>query len=90
MGGKLNGPSAQTGGSVGVLVYDVPIYGGGDVMCIPDFKEQTAYFGFTGNVGVGTPGHEGHIEMGMTDTISCSKFNVFDVARSVYKKIMEW
>ncbi len=87
---KLNGPSAQTGGSVGVLVYDVPIYGGGDVMCIPDFKEQTAYFGFTGNVGVGTPGYEGHIEMGMTDTIPCSKFNVFDVARSVYKKIMEW
>ena len=43
-----------------------------------------------GNVGFGTPGKEFHVEWGTTVTLPYTQFNVYEVARSVYIKIMEW
>ena len=63
---------------------------GGDVMFMPDPALNTGYFGLTGNVGFGTPGKEFHVEWGTTVTLPHTQFNVYEVARSVYIKIMEW
>ena len=63
---------------------------GGDVMFMPDPVLNTGYFGLTGNVGFGTPGKEFHVEWGTTVTLPYTQFNVYEVARSVYIKIMEW
>ncbi len=63
---------------------------GGDVMFMPDPALNTGYFGLTGNVGFGTPGKEFHVEWGTTVTLPHTQFKVYEVARSVYIKIMEW
>ena len=60
------------------------------VMFMPDPALNTRYFGLTGNVGFGTPGKEFHVEWGTTVTLPYTQFNVYEVARSVYIKIMEW
>ena len=57
---------------------------------MPDPALNTRYFGLTGNVGLGTPGKEFHVEWGTTVTLPYTQFNVYEVARSVYIKIMEW
>lgn len=57
---------------------------------MPDPALNTGYFGLTGNVGFGTPGMEFHVELGTTVTLPHTQFNVYEVARSVYIKIMEW
>ena len=63
---------------------------GGDVMFMPDPALNTGYFGLTGNVGFGTPGKEFHVEWGTTVSLPHTQFNVYEVARSVHIKIMEW
>ena len=87
---KLNDAYYQMGGSVANLVDGVPVAAGGDVMFMPDTELNTVYFGLTGNVGFGTPGKEFHVEWGTTVTLPYTQFNVYEVARSVYIKIMEW
>ena len=87
---KLEGPSYQIGGSVGVPIYGVPITAGGDFNIVPDNKSNKTYFGITNNVGFGTPGREFHIDWGETSTIKGSGFNIFTLAKIIYKKIMEW
>lgn len=59
-------------------------------MFVPDPKLNTGYFGLTGNVGLGTPGKELHAEWGRTYTVPNTQFNVYDLGRSVYRKIIEW
>ena len=59
-------------------------------MFMPDPALNTGYFGLTGNVGFGTPGKEFHVEWGTTVTLPHTQFKVYEVARSVYIKIMEW
>ena len=71
-------------------IEGVPVAAGGDVMFMPDPELNTGYFGLTRNVGFGTPGKEFHVEWGTTVTIPYTQFNVYEVARSVYIKIMEW
>jgi RHS repeat-associated protein len=83
---KLEGPYAQVGASAaggGLAVA-------GDVMIIPDSENDTSYFGATFNGGFGTPGAEFHVEWGETETIEATSFNIFDFARDIYIKIMEW
>ena len=63
---------------------------GGDIMFIPDKESKATYWGKTRNFGVGTPGTEVLVEWGTTGTIPRTSFNLFDVAKSVYTKIMEW
>ena len=87
---KLNDAYYQVGGSIAVPIEGVPVAAGGDVMFMPDPGLNTGYFGLTGNVGFGTPGKEFHVEWGTTVTLPYTQFNVYDVARSVYIKIMEW
>lgn len=87
---KLNDAYSQVGGSIAVPIEGVPVAAGGDVMFIPDPELITGYFGLTGNIGLGTPGKEFHVEWGTTVTVPYTQFNVYDVARSVYIKIMEW
>ena len=87
---KLEGPSYQCGGSVGIPVSNIPIAAGGDFNIIPDKELNRTYFGTTTNVGIGTPGAEVHIEWGETATWKQTQFNVFDIAQGVYVKIMEW
>ncbi len=87
---KLNGAYYQIGGSIAARIEGVPVAAGGDVMFMPDTELNTGYFGLTGNVGFGTPGKEFHTEWGTTVTLPNTQFNVYEVARSVYIKIMEW
>lgn len=87
---KLNGLGVAIGGSIGTKFYSVPLYLGGDVNIIPDDLLNKRYFGITGSAGIGTHGIEGHVEWGSTGTYNITSFNVFDVAKSIYIKIMEW
>ena len=87
---KLEGPGYQIGGSVGVPVYGIPLAAGGDFSIIPDTELNKTYFGATTNMGLGTPGGEFHVEWGETATWNQTQFNVFDVAKTIYIKIMEW
>ena len=87
---KLNGAYYQVGGSIAAPIEGVLVAAGGDLMFMPDPAMNTGYFGLTGNLGFGTPGAEFHAEWGTTDTLPSTRFNVFDVARSVYIRIMEW
>ena len=87
---KLNDAYYQVGGSIAVPIEGVPVAVGGDVMFMPDPELNTGYFGLTGNAGFGTPGKEVHVEWGTTVTLPYTQFNVYEVARSVYIKIMEW
>ncbi len=86
---KLEGRYYQVGGSVATLAAGVPIAAGGDAMIMPDEKENRAYFGLTGNVGLGVPGKELHVEWGETMTLT-NEINIYDVAGEIYIKIMEW
>lgn len=86
----LNGEYYQVGGSIATLIGSVPVAVGGDVMLVPYQKTNTEYFGLTGNVGLGTPGKELHVEWGTTVTLPNTQFNVYEVIKSVCLKIMEW
>ena len=87
---KLNGSFYQMGGSIAVPVEGIPVAAGGDVMLMPDTELNTGYFGLTENIGFGTPGKEFHVEWGETTTISCTQFNIYDISKFIYIKIMEW
>lgn len=86
---KLKGPSQQVGGSFGVPIYGVPVSAGGDLILMRDDELNKNYFGYSKNVGLGTPGGEMHIEWGETQTISGTEFNVYDLIDKFFIKIME-
>ena len=88
---KLNGEGYQLGGSA-IVPAGVPVAVGGDLNIIPDKENNKTYYGITLTKGValGSPGGEVHAEWGTTTTLPKTTFNIFDVARSVYIKIMEW
>ena len=46
--------------------------------------------GITTNRGIGTPGFEAYGEVNYTLTVPGTEFNIFDLARKIYDKIMEW
>ena len=90
---ELGGTGYQIGGSAIIPVENVPIAVGGDFNIIPDMERNKTYYGGTltgGLAVVGKPGGEFHAEWGTTVTLPYPQFNVYDVARSVYIKIMEW
>lgn len=86
----MNDEYYQVGGSVATNIDGVQVAAGGDLMFMPDDQQNTVYFGATGTLGVGTPGAEVHVEWGKTITVPQTQFNIFDVAKKVYTKIMEW
>ena len=85
----LEGPSQQIGGSVGVPIYGVPISAGGDLIFMRNEKLNKNYFGYSKNLGFGTPGGEMHVEWGETQTITSTEFNVYDLIDKFFIKIME-
>ena len=88
---NLEGEAYQIGGAVGAPVSGVPLAVGVDFNIIPDASSEKAYYyGLTTGIGVGTPGGEFHTTWGQTYTVEKSQFNVFRVAKALYKKIMEW
>lgn len=89
---ELNGKGYQVGGSALAKVGYVPVFVGGDINIIPDFERNRTYYGGTlnGGFGAGAPGGEVHVEWGTTSTLPTTQFNIYDVASSVYIKIMEW
>lgn len=89
---KLNGMGYQLGGSAIIPVDGVPVAIGGDFNIIPDDTSGKTYFGTTKNIGVGVGqlGVEFHVEWGNTGTWKATQFNVFDMARQAYIKVMEW
>ena len=66
------------------------IAGGADLNIIPDPSQKTTYFGATTAAGFGTPGGEFHVGWGETGTWDASRFNIFNVARDTYIRIMGW
>ena len=78
----LEGLGYQIGGS-----FSAGVTVGFDFNIIP--SSQKTYYGISENIGVGTPGAELHVVWGETRSLN-KKYNVFDVAESVYVKIMEW
>ena len=89
---ELNGLGYQVGGSAIILVDNVPVAVGGDFNIIPDLERNRTYYGatVTRGVAIGKPGGEFHVEWGTTTTLPKTQFNIFDVARDIYAKIMEW
>ena len=89
---ELNGMGYQIGGSAIISVEGVPVAVGGDFNIIPDLERNRTYYGgtLTGGLAAGSPSGEFHIEWGTTVTLPKTQFNIYDVARSVYIKIMEW
>lgn len=65
---------------------------GGDFNIIPDMERNKTYYGgtLTGGFAVGKAGGEFHVERGKTVTLPITQFNIYDVSKSVYIKIMEW
>ena len=88
--GELTEDYYQAGGSIAKPIGYVPFYGGGEFIIMDKPDPKPTCFGTTVNVGLGTPGTEGHVEWGRTITIPYSEVNVFRVARFMYNKIMEW
>ena len=89
---ELNGMGYQIGGSAIIPVGGVPVAVGGDFNIIPDQERNKAYYGgtLTRGLAAGSPGGEFHVEWGTTVTLPKTQFNIYDVASSVYIKIMEW
>ena len=89
---ESNGTGYQIGGSAIIPVEDVPIAVGGDFNIISDMERNKTYYGgtLTGGLAVGKTGGEFHVEWGTTVTLPKTQFNIYDVAKSVYIKIMEW
>ena len=87
---KLNGSGYQIGASIGAPLYGVPLSASGDFNIIPDIDLNTTYFGATTAAGFGTPGGEFHVGWGETGTWDASRFNIFNVARDTYIRIMGW
>lgn len=81
--------------SVLLLFYAIPsvIFPaavGYDYNIIPDKKNNTTYHGITTNKGIGSAGAEFHVGMSQTRTIDGTEFNIFDLAKRVYHKIVGW
>lgn len=89
---KLNGSGYQAGRSVAVPVKSVLIALGSDFNIIPVKEKNKTYYGgtVTSGLGFGSPDSEFHVKWGETITIPGTRFNIFDVAESVYNRIMEW
>ena len=85
---ELTGPSYQVGGSFGVPVYGVPGSVGADLVMMTDGNDNPTYYGVTGAFGIGTPGAEGHVEYGMTES-KTKEYNIYDLIDEFFIKIME-
>ena len=61
---------------------------GADLVMMTNGKGDLTYFGLTGAAGIGTPGAEGHIEYGMTESNS-EEYNIYDLVDQFFIKLME-
>ena len=85
---KLEKEGANIGLSGGGNAAGLPINIGQELNLIPDADLNKAYFGFTQSTGFGTAGFEGHAEYSYTQTFM--EFNLYDLGKLLYVKIMEW
>ena len=81
--------------SVLLLFYAIPLaifaaVVGYDYNIIPDIEKNKTYHGITTNKGIGSAGAEFHVGMSQTRTIDGTEFNIFDLAKRVYHKIVGW
>ena len=84
------GVSIDTKGNVAIQGnFSGGVTGGSPGASITAYQTVTNAPNIT-NVGFGTPGSEFHVEWGETATWNQTQFNVFDVAKGIYVKIMEW
>ena len=84
----LEGTAYQIGGSAGFPVNGFPASAGADLVMMTNGKGDLTYFGLTGAAGIGTPGAEGHIEYGMTESNS-EEYNIYDLVDQFFIKLME-
>lgn len=89
---KIESSGANIGGSLSLPLEKFDVIAGGDVDIIEDPNNGKTYYGLTVSGGVGKSQDksplEGHVDWGQTWTIG--DFNVFDVGKGIYTKIMEW
>lgn len=65
----LQGKGYQIGGSFGAIVDGAPLAAGGEINILYNQTSDQYYYGATVGIGAGTPGIEGHVELGETTTI---------------------
>ena len=83
----LKGAAYQIGGSYGFPIGIFPASAGADLVLMTDVNDELTYGGLTGAFGIGTPGGEGHIEYGTTE--SMLEENIYDLMDEYFIKIME-
>ncbi len=89
---QASGGGGVTGGATGISVTGYQSI----TNAIDIDKLQGDYYQLGGAIGVlvyGLPlalGGEFYVEWGTTKTFYKTQFNIYDVVRNVYKKIMEW
>ena len=74
----LNEYSFDIGGSFSAVVF-----GGSEIISIPDKDPNKMYYGITRYGGIGTPGVEFHVGMGYTTTFF--KLNIFEVISELFE-----
>lgn len=87
---NLEGIGYQVGGSVGIPVpAPISVVAGADFNIIPSSEKNNNYYGVTIFTGISPPNATSDFHVGAGETVTVCKFNVFDVMRNVYIRIME-
>ncbi|MCI8620183.1 MAG: RHS repeat-associated core domain-containing protein, partial [Oscillospiraceae bacterium] len=85
---KLEGEGLQIGGSIGTMLEGLPVAFGGDFNVIPDYDENTTYYGGTYSVGLGGDIGLNDLHVGGSYTHTVCQFNIFDAADSFFDAII--
>jgi hypothetical protein len=85
---KLEGEGLQIGGSIGTMLEGLPVAFGGDFNVIPDYDENTTYYGGTYSVGLGGDIGLNDLHVGGSYTHTVCQFNIFDAADSFLDAII--
>ena len=85
---NLEGFGVQTGASSGTMIGPMPMIASISMLIIPANGNSQPYFGNSVGVGFGTPGKEFFV--GMSDTVTFYKMNLFDHFFALLDDVEKW